>query len=173
MDLPFDVTPLPANSSPAVGDPLPGAEVTMVTAETWQAGHFPPQDAAGPVTVVFHPMIGSFPTTYLYAGLSEAGVTEQSQVVGVTVSDPYAIASFLRGHGYPVAIASDPTCAMAEATDLSLEVDGLPGLEAHRPAVFVTAADGTIQYRWVAEEWPEFPAYDEIADAVSTVRGGR
>jgi hypothetical protein len=26
MDLPFDVTPLPANSSPAVGDPLPGAD---------------------------------------------------------------------------------------------------------------------------------------------------
>jgi hypothetical protein len=27
MDLPFDVTPLPANAPPAVGDPLPGAEV--------------------------------------------------------------------------------------------------------------------------------------------------
>ena len=86
MDLPFDVTPLPANSPPAVGDSLPSAAVTMVTAETWQAGDFPPKDAAGPVTVVYHPMIGAFPTTYLYAGLSEAGVTEQSQVVGVTVS---------------------------------------------------------------------------------------
>jgi hypothetical protein len=173
MDLPFDVTPLPACAPPPVDEQFPMAETTLVTAETWQAGQIPPADAAGPLTVVFHPMIGAFPTTYLYAGLADAGVPEMSRVLGVTVSDPYAIAGFLREHRYPVTIASDPQRALAAAADLSLDLDGLPGLAAHRPAVFVTTADGTIRYRWVADEWPQFPAYPEIAEAVSALRGGR
>jgi Peroxiredoxin len=173
MDLPFEVTPLPACAPPAVDEQLPVGETTVVTAETWQAGQIPPTDAAGPITVVFHPMIGAFPTTYLYAGLADAGVIEMTQVLGVTVSDPYAIARFLRESAYTVTIASDPQGALATAADLTLPLEGLPGLSAHRPAVFVATADGTIRYRWVADEWPQFPPYPEIAEAASTIRGGR
>jgi peroxiredoxin len=173
MDLPFDVTPLPACAPPAVDEELPEAETTLVTAEAWQAGQVPPADAAGPLTVVFHPMIGAFPTTYMYAGLAEAGVLETSRVVGVTVSDPYAIAGFLREHGHTATVASDPQRALATAMDLVLPLDGLPGLSVHRPAVFVTTPDGTIRYRWVADEWPQFPEYPEVAEAVSAVHGGR
>jgi len=33
---------------------------------------------------------------------------------------------------------------------------------------FLIDEDGTISYSWVAEEWPEFPDYDDLEEAVET-----
>jgi peroxiredoxin len=34
-----------------------------------------------------------------------------------------------------------------------------------RPAVFVLDTDRTVQYVWVAQQWPDFPPYDEVEAA--------
>jgi hypothetical protein len=44
------------------------------------------------------------------------------------------------------------------------ELDGMTGIEEPRPAVFYVGAEMKVEYAWVADEHPEFPPYDEIAD---------
>ena len=43
----------------------------------------------------------------------------------------------------------------------------MAGVTEHRPAVFLLDSDRTVRYAWVADEWPAFPDYEEIADAIA------
>lgn len=36
-------------------------------------------------------------------------------------------------------------------------------------AVFLLTADRTVQYTWVAQEWPDFPDYDEVEDELAAL----
>jgi peroxiredoxin len=43
------------------------------------------------------------------------------------------------------------------------------GIDEPRPAAFVIDTDRTVQYAWVAEEWPAFPPYDELHEATQSL----
>ena len=45
----------------------------------------------------------------------------------------------------------------------------MTGIEEPRPAAFVIDTDRMIRYAWAAREWPDFPDYDELQDAVEQV----
>jgi len=38
----------------------------------------------------------------------------------------------------------------------------MTGVSEPRPATFLIDGDRTVQYAWVAEEWPDFPPYDDL-----------
>ncbi|MFB6217573.1 MAG: peroxiredoxin, partial [Halobacteriaceae archaeon] len=38
-----------------------------------------------------------------------------------------------------------------------------------RPAVYLLTPDRTVEYAWVAGEWPEFPDYDEVESEIENL----
>jgi peroxiredoxin len=42
----------------------------------------------------------------------------------------------------------------------------MAGVREPRPAVFLVDGEGTVRYAWVADEWPDFPEYDDVEAAI-------
>ncbi|AGB17685.1 Peroxiredoxin [Halovivax ruber XH-70] len=89
-------------------------------------------------------------------------VASSASVLAVSISSPYELAPFLRDHDLPYGVFSDPTNAVAETYGVVHDLDGMTGITEPRPAIFVLDADRTVEYAWVATEWPDFPDYDEL-----------
>lgn len=164
----FEVVDLPESDHPEVGDTAPDFTRPLVDAEYWEDVALSDLTDEGPVLLVFHSMDGAFPTTYLWNNLRDEGVPERIRTVGVSVSSPYEHKTLLEERGIEgdVRLYSDPAAGVAEAYGIENSLDGMTGVTEHRPAVFLLDGDRTVRYAWVADEWPEFPDYEEIVDAV-------
>jgi peroxiredoxin len=169
MELEFEITDLPASDHPEVGEVAPDFTRPLVGPEYWEDASLSDVAAEGPTLLVFHPMDGAFPTTYIYNAVDDHGFAEEIQVVGVSVSTPYEHKDLLEARGEDVRLFSDPDAGVAAAYDVANDLDGMAGVTEHRPAVFVLDTDRTVQYAWVADEWPAFPDYEEVAAAVADV----
>lgn len=169
MDLEFDVVDLAAVDAPSEGDQAPDFTRPLVTDEYWEDVSLSSLTDEGPALVVFHPMAGSFPAKYLWDELLERELDQyDASVVGVSISTPYAFKQFIRENDYgdrDVQFFSDPANDVARKYDLVHELDGMAGVTEPRPAAFVLGEGRTIEYAWVASEWPEFPEYDELETA--------
>ncbi|MDY6764236.1 MAG: peroxiredoxin, partial [Halobacteria archaeon] len=64
---------------------------------------------------------------------------------------------------------SDPRCDVGELYGVTHDLDGMTGIVEHRPAVFLIDSERNVEYTWVASEWPDFPDYDEIEEAIESV----
>ena len=169
MELGFEVTALPASDHPAVGDVAPDFTRPLVGPEYWTDASLSGVVAEGPTLLVFHPMDGAFPTTYMYNAVDDHGFADEVQVVGVSASSPYEHTDLLAERGAGVRVFSDPDAGVAEAYDVENDLDGMAGVTEHRPAVFLLDTDRTVQYAWVADEWPAFPDYEDVAAAIADV----
>ena len=58
---------------------------------------------------------------------------------------------------------------IAEQYDIVNDLDGMSGISEPRPAVFLLDEDRAVEYSWVADEWPAFPDYDELDDAIEAI----
>lgn len=168
MAIDFEVTDLGAADHPTVGEPAPAFTRPLVTAEYWEDTALSALEP--PVVLVFAPMLGSFPATYIYDELADRAWDDQYDVsvVGCTISTPYDIARFLDAEDYPYPLFSDPANGVAERYGVVHDLDGMAGVSEPRPAVFVIDDDRSIRYAWAATEWPAFPPYDAIADALAS-----
>lgn len=167
MELDFDVVSLPAADHPTVGETAPDFTRPLVSEEYWSDVALSSLDT--PVLLVFYPMNGSFPATYLWAELRDRELDEIATVVGITISTPYAHTQFIRDHDLAetdIRLFADPQNEVASEYDLVNDLDGMTGLSEPRPAVFLIEEDRTIDYAWVAAKWPEFPNYDTLETAV-------
>ncbi len=167
--LDFDVVQLPSAAPPAVGETAPDLVRPLVNPEFWEDVALSELTAEGPLLLVFHPMDGAFPTTYLWKEITDRDWGERLQVVGVSVSDPYAHKSLIRERGLAegdYALYADPQNGLAEAFGVTHDLDGMEGLTEARPAVFLLDRNHTLQYVWTASEWPEFPEYDDVEAAI-------
>ncbi|POG56770.1 redoxin domain-containing protein [Haloferax marisrubri] len=162
----FDVVSLPDHDAPAEGDTAPDFTRPLVNAEFWEDAALSDLTDDGPVLLVFHTMAGAFPATYVWNELRDRGVPEDVQTVGVSISSPYEHKSFLEERDVDARLFSDPAADVAADYDLEHDLDGMAGVTEHRPAVFLLDEDRTVQYRWIADEWPDFPDYEGIADAL-------
>ena len=164
----FDVVPLPETDHVAEGDEAPNFTRPLVTADYWEDVSLSDLLTEGPVLLVFTPMDGAFPTTYVFNELRDRGVADDVQVAGVSVSSPYEHATTIEERGIEefVGLFSDPQNGVAEAYGIEHDLDGMAGVSEARPAVFLVDADGTVKYAWVAAEWPEFPDYDDVEAAI-------
>lgn len=167
MELPFEVVDLPPVDPPEVGEQAPDFERPLVSEEYWEDTALSALTDEGPVVLVFHPMDGAFPATYVWNEVRDRGWLDSDdyELVGLSISTPYEHTDLLDARGVDARLFSDPANGVAEQYDIVHDLDGMNGVSEPRPAVFVLDTDRVVQYAWVASEWPEFPDYDEL-DAV-------
>lgn len=171
----FEVVSLPAAAPIPAGESAPDLTRPLVNAEFWEDVGLAELTAAGPVLLVFHPMDGAFPTTYIWQEITSRGWGDRLQVVGVSVSDPYAHKQLIREHGLEdgdYALYADPGNGLAEAFGVTHDLDGMAGVAEARPAVFLLDEAQTVRYAWAASEWPEFPDYDAVEAAIDDLLAG-
>ncbi len=164
----FDVVELEVADHPGIGETAPDFTRPLVNDEYWEDTALSELTESVPVVLVFHPMDGDFPSTYIWQEIRDRGWDENGvEIVGLSISSPYEHARFLEEWGLEAfRLFSDPQNGVAERYGISHELDGMNGIEEPRPAVFVIDSDRTIRDRWVATEWPEFPPYDDIEAAL-------
>lgn len=162
----FDVVALDATDHPTVGEQAPDFTRPLVDGELWADASLSELLDDGPLVLLFHPMDGAFPATYLWNEVRERGWTDDIAVVGLSISTPYAHKQLIAERGIDARLFSDPQNGVAEKYDIVNDLDGMAGVSEPRPAAFVVDREGTIQYAWVAEEWPAFPDYDAIEAAI-------
>lgn len=163
MELEFDVVELPPHDAPTEGDEAPEFVRPLVNDEYWEDTAL---SEVVPALVVFYPMNGSFPATYIWKEVRDRGWTDETTVVGVTVSTPYSHKSFLQRYGLETRLFADPSNEAAREYGVVHDLDGMEGVEEPRPAVFLIDDEMHVEYAWVAEEHPEFPPYEEIENAL-------
>ncbi|SHH13561.1 redoxin domain-containing protein [Halobaculum gomorrense] len=158
----FDVVDLPEADHVAEGERAPEFTRPLVGAEYWTDTAL--SDLDGPVALVFFPMDGAFPATYVWNEIRdrEWGVDEDLTVVGVSISTPYEHKTFVEERGIRYELFSDPSAEIGDRYGAVQDLDGMTGVREHRPAVFLLDEDRTVEYAWVADQWPDFPDYDEV-----------
>ena len=162
----FDVVELDETDHVDVGDTAPDFVRPLVNEEYWQNVALSELTDEGPVLLVFHPMDGAFPATYVWNELRDRELGEQITVVGCSISDPYTHKRFINERKMDYRLFSDPSAEIAREYGIDHELDGMAGIHEPRPAIFLLDEERTVQYAWVASEWPEFPDYDEVEEAV-------
>ncbi len=161
----FDVVALPETDHVDEGDTAPDFTRPLVNAEYWEDRAL--ADAVeGPTLLLFHPMDGAFQATYLYNTVDEHGWADHVDVLGLSISSPYAHKRLLAERGDGARIFADPGAGVIEEYGLAHDIDGMTGITEARPAVFLLDADRTVEYAWVASEHPEFPDAEAIDDAI-------
>ncbi|WP_251328813.1 redoxin domain-containing protein [Haloplanus pelagicus] len=158
----FEVVSLPATDHVAEGDRAPDFTRPLVNAEFWEDASLSDLTADGPVCLVFFPMNGSFPATYIWKELRDRELDDHLTVVGVSVSTPYAHKRLIEDREMDFELFSDPANGVAEAYGVTHDLDGMAGVSEARPATFLIDGDRTVRYAWVAAEWPDFPPYDDL-----------
>jgi peroxiredoxin len=163
----FEVVDLPPADPPEVGDAAPEFTRPLVTDEYWEDVSLSELYAEEPVLLVFHPMDGAFPATYMWNEIRDRGWEDRLAVVGVSISSPYEHKTLIEERGIDSRLFSDPAAGVAEQYGIAHELDGMTGVREPRPAVFLVDGEGVVRYAWVAEEWPDFPDYDAVEAAVA------
>jgi len=158
----FDVVDLPDADHVAEGDRAPNFTRPLVNDEYWADASLADLTADGPVCLVFYPMDGSFPATYIWNELRDRAVDDLLTVVGVSISTPYAHKRLIEERDMTFDLFADPANGVAEAYGVAHDLDGMAGISEPRPAAFLIDEDRTVQYAWVAAEWPDFPPYDDL-----------
>lgn len=162
----FDVVELGETAHVDVGDQAPDFTRPLVNTEYWENRSLSELTDEGPVLLVFYTMDGAFPGTYIWNELRDRELGEHVTVVGCSISDPYAHKQLIEERGMDYRLFSDPSAEVAREYGIDHELDGMAGITEPRPAVFLLDEERTVEYAWVATEWPEFPDYDEVEDAV-------
>ncbi|MFB6161759.1 MAG: redoxin domain-containing protein [Haloferacaceae archaeon] len=165
----FDVVDLPETDHVDVGDRAPDFTRPLVGAEFWEDVALDDLTDGGPVLLVFYPMDGSFPATYIWNELRDRALGEHATVVGCSISTPYEHATLIEERGMDYRLFSDPANGVAEAYGVAHDLDGMAGVSEPRPAVFLLDRDRRVEYAWVASEWPAFPDYDAVEDALAAL----
>ena len=168
MNLDFDVVDLGPADPPAVGAEALDFTRPLVNDEYWEDVALSELLDDGPVVLVFHTMDGDFPATYIWQAVCDRGWDDyDAEVVGLSISTPYEHARFLEEWDLEAfRLFSDPGNGVAEAYGIVHDLDGMSGISEPRPAVFVVDEDRTVRESWVSTEWPEFPPYDDLEDAI-------
>ncbi|MFB6079702.1 MAG: redoxin domain-containing protein [Haloferacaceae archaeon] len=168
-DLDFDVVDLPTTDHVSEGDRAPDFTRPLVNGEYWEDVALSELTADGPVLLVFFPMDGAFPATYVWNELRDRALGDSLTVVGLSISTPYEHETLIAERGMDYRLFSDPANEVAAAYGIEHDLDGMTGIDEPRPATYVLEPDRTVAYAWVASEWPEFPEYDELEAAVRRV----
>lgn len=151
-----------------VGDDAPGFTAPLVTeaiAEATLSTHL----ADGPVVLAFFP--GAFSGTCTrelntFTDRLEAFAARDATVLGVSTDLPWALQRFREREGLSFGLVSDPDGRICRAYGVLTTYDpwDLPGIA--RRSVFVVDADGTVTYRWLADDPGQEPEYDAVQEAV-------
>lgn len=184
----FDVVELRESDHVAVGDTAPDFTRPLVDEEFWEDVSLGELTDEGPVLLVFYPMDGAFPATYVWNEIRDrgwgsgdhrpaeaanggavSGDGEDLTVVGVSISTPYEHKQLIGERDMDYRLFSDPGAGVAADYGVEHDLDGMAGVTEHRPAIFLLDEERTVEYAWAAEEWPDFPDYDAVEDAIQSI----
>ena len=167
----FEVVDLPDSDHVDEGTTAPDFTRPLVNGEYWEDAALSDLTAAGPVLLVFHTMDGAFPATYMWNEIRDRAWDDGNDltVVGLSVSSPYEHKTTIAERRIDYPLFSDPANGVAEEYGIDNDLDGMTGISEPRPAVYLLDEDRTVEYAWVADEWPAFPDYDEVEDAVESL----
>lgn len=165
----FDVVELDPAEYPGEGEEAPDFVRPLVNAEYWEDVALSELLEEGPLLLVFHPMDGAFPSTYVWNEIRERGWTDRLTVVGLSISSPYEHKTLLRERGVDARLFSDPQNGVAAEYGIVNDLDGMAGIEEPRPAMFLIDTERTVRHAWVASEWPDFPEYDDVESAIDAL----
>ena len=158
----FDVVDLEPADHVEVGETAPDFTRPLVNAEYWEDVSLAALTETGPVLLVFYPMDGAFPATYIWNEIRDRAWEDYVTVVGLSISTPYEHKTFIRDRGIDYRLFSDPANGVAAEYGIVNDLDGMAGVTEPRPAIFLLDEDRTVDFAWVASEWPEFPDYDVV-----------
>jgi len=153
---------------PETGDTAPTFAATVGTSDH-ESFDLEEHLGDGPVVLAFFPGAFTPPCTNEMVALQEhlgrfedAGAT----VLGISADSPFSQGAFREEHDIEFDLLSDMGGDAIRAYDLEMDIAdlGLHGI-ANR-AVFVLDAEGTVTYRWVADDPTNEPDYEAILDAV-------
>jgi peroxiredoxin len=123
----------------------------------------------GPVVLAFFPGAFTPPCTNEMVALQEhletfedAGAT----VLGISADSAFSQGAFREEHDIEFDLVSDMGRNAIGAYDLEIDLPDLGLYGIANRAVFVLDEDGTVAYRWVADDPTNEPGYDELLDAV-------
>jgi len=152
--------------APEEGDIAPDFTRPLVNEAFWEDRALSSLDH--PLLLVFTTMNGAFPATYTWNELRDRGWDREYgvEVVGVSISDPYSHTRLIAERGMDFDLFSDPGNEVAREYGIVHDLDGMTGIEEPRPATFLLDEDRRVVHRWIAAEWPDFPDYDAIEDAL-------
>jgi peroxiredoxin len=162
----FEVVDLGEADHVDAGDTAPDFARPLVNDEFWEDVSLSELTDEGPVLLVFYPMDGAFPATYIWNELRDRALGDRVTVVGVSVSTPYEHKTLIEEREMDYRLFSDPQNGVAREYGIEHDLDGMAGVAEPRPAVFLLDEERTVRYAWVAREWPEFPDYDKVEAAV-------
>jgi peroxiredoxin len=165
----FDVVDLPETDHVAEGETAPDFTRPLVNGEFWEDASLSELTDEGPVCLVFYSMDGSFPATYIWNELRDRNLGDLLTVVGVSISTPYAHKRLIERRDMNFDLFADPANDVARDYGVETDLDGMAGIEEPRPATFLLDEDRTVRYAWVAEEWPDFPPYDDVENEIRTL----
>jgi peroxiredoxin len=170
MDLEFDVVDMGPADHVTEGEQAPDFTRPLVNDEYWEDVSLSELTAEGAVVLVFHPMDGAFPATYIWNELRDRSFADyDATVVGLSISTPYEHKTLIEERGVEFEFFSDPANGVAEEYGVVNDLDGMTGITEPRPATYVIGEGRAIEYAWVAREWPAFPDYDDLEAAVERV----
>ena len=158
----FDVVDLGPADHVEVGDRAPDFTRPLVNAEYWEDVSLSDLTDGGPVLLVFYPMDGAFPATYIWNEIRDREWADYVTVVGLSISTPYEHKAFIAERGMDYRLFSDPANGVATEYGIVNDLDGMAGVSEPRPSIFLLDGDRTVSYAWVATEWPEFPDYESV-----------
>jgi len=156
---------------PTDGESAPTFEATLGTSDH--------EDVAlsdylgdGPVVLAFFPGAFTPPCTNEMVALQarsdrfrEAGAT----VIGISADSPFSLGAFREEHGIEFDLISDTAGDVIRAYDLEMDIPDLGLFGIANRAVFVLDEDGTVRYRWVADDPTTEPDYEAVLEAVRSV----
>jgi peroxiredoxin len=167
----FEVVSLPDADHVEEGDTAPDFTRPLVNDEYWEDASLSELTDDGPVLLVFYTMDGAFPATYIWNEIRDRGWDDDHEVtiLGLSISDPYSHKRLGEEREMDYRLFSDPQNAVAEEYGIAHDLDGMAGVSEPRPAVFLLDEDRTVEHAWIAEEWPDFPDYDEVESALESL----
>lgn len=169
VELGFDVVDLPERDHVEEGDVAPDFTRPLVNEEFWEDRSLSDLTEDGPVLLVFYTMDGAFPATYIWNEIRDREWETEFDVriVGLSISDPYSHKRLIEERGIDYELFSDPNNTVAVEYGIPNDLDGMTGVSEPRPAVYLLDDERVVEYAWVAQEWPQFPDYDQIEAALS------
>lgn len=128
----------------------------------------------GPIVLAFFPAAFSSTCTDEFchfrdhlSAFEEVGAT----VFGISTDLPFALEAFREQHDLPFGLVSDTDAEAVDAYGVRTDFEGIGVPTVAQRAVFVLAADGTVTYRWIADNPGREPPYADVQDAVAAADG--
>ncbi|WP_058366045.1 redoxin domain-containing protein [Haloparvum sedimenti] len=155
-------------SAPEIGDDAPRFEATLGTSDH-ESFALADRLGDGPVVLAFFPGAFTPPCTNEMVAFQErladfenAGAT----LLGVSADSAFSQGAFREEHGIEFDLVSNMAGDAIRAYGLEMDIPELGLYGNANRAVFVLDDDGTVTYRWVADDPTNEPDYDELLDAV-------